>query len=65
VIRATFLHIRGVGPVTEAELWRRGVRDWADVDALSPDGGLPGALRERLKDELRGSETALAERSVE
>jgi uncharacterized protein YprB with RNaseH-like and TPR domain len=65
VIRSTFLHIPGVGPVTEAELWRRGVRDWADVDGLPEDAGLPEALRVRLRAELRGSEAALAERSVE
>jgi uncharacterized protein YprB with RNaseH-like and TPR domain len=65
VIRSTFLHIPGVGPVTEAELWRRGIRDWSDVEGLPNDGGLPESLRARLRAELAGSETALADRSVE
>jgi uncharacterized protein len=65
VIRATFLHIPGVGPITEAELWRRGVRDWADVERVPGGTDVPDSLRDRLRLELRSSEVALAERRVE
>jgi uncharacterized protein len=65
MIRSTFLHLSGVGPITEAELWRRGVRDWADVDQLGGGVGLSEALRDRMRGELRKSEAALSERRVE
>ncbi|MCI4326327.1 MAG: ribonuclease H-like domain-containing protein [Thermoplasmata archaeon] len=65
MIRSTFLHLPGVGPVTEAELWRQGVRDWREVDGLSPTAGLAPARRERLRVELQASERALAERRVD
>jgi len=65
VIRSTFLHLPGVGPVTEAELWRRGVRDWAEVDALVEPPGLAAARWDRVRAEIRASERALADRRVE
>ncbi|HKV90696.1 MAG TPA: ribonuclease H-like domain-containing protein [Thermoplasmata archaeon] len=65
MIRATFLHIPGVGPVTESELWRNGVRDWADVARLPPNASIPGPVRDRLAAAVRESEAALAERRVE
>jgi hypothetical protein len=65
MLRATFLHLRGVGPVTEANLWQRGVLDWsqllADVDRLSP---VPAPARARLRAEVAASERALAERDA-
>jgi len=61
VLRSTFLHLPGVGPVTELALWRDGVLDWRDLagraDAL---GGSP-SHRERIRQELRASERALEE----
>jgi uncharacterized protein YprB with RNaseH-like and TPR domain len=65
VIRSTFLHLPGVGPVTEAELWRRGVRDWSEVAAFPDDPGLSTPRWDRVRVELRASERALAERHVE
>ncbi len=57
MLRATFLHLPGIGPATEAELWRRGVRDWADLRAASPSAGaLTGAIA--------GSEAALGARDA-
>jgi uncharacterized protein YprB with RNaseH-like and TPR domain len=65
VIRSTFLHLPGVGPATEAELWRRGIRDWAQVPAL-PDGFVVRwAHSDRVRAELEASERALAERRVD
>jgi uncharacterized protein len=65
VIRSTFLHLPGVGPVTEAELWRRGVRDWSEVAAFPDDPGLSTPRWDRVRAELQASERALAERHVE
>ncbi|MCI4356856.1 MAG: ribonuclease H-like domain-containing protein [Thermoplasmata archaeon] len=65
MIRSTFLHIPGVGPVTEAELWRRGVRDWSDVERSARLAELPESLTGRLRTAVQESEAALAERRVD
>jgi len=63
VLRSTFVHLPGIGPATEAELWRRGIRDWRELPA-----GAPSAVRTRagaaLAVALAGSESALAGRDV-
>jgi len=61
VLRATFLHLPGVGPVTEANFWRAGVRDWRDLGARLGDFGLGPAAAERIGRALAASERALAE----
>ena len=65
MIRSTFLHLPGVGPITEAELWRRGVRDWAEFGELPEASALASARGDRVRVELAASERALAERHVE
>jgi uncharacterized protein len=64
VLRRTFLHLSGVGPVTEADLWRAGLSDWRDLLERPADLGLSSASRTRLAQELAASERALAERDV-
>jgi uncharacterized protein YprB with RNaseH-like and TPR domain len=64
VLRATFLHLSGVGRVTEAGLWRAGLRDWADLDLRAPELGLVGPHHERLRAEIAASERALTERDA-
>jgi uncharacterized protein len=64
VLRATFLHLSGVGPVTEAELWQAGLRDWQELLAREEELGLSPGARVRLEREVRASETALAERDA-
>jgi uncharacterized protein len=61
VLRATFLHLTGVGPVTEANLWRAGVRDWSTLRERGTALGLAPATNRRLAAELDASERALAE----
>ena len=61
MLRATFLHLPGVGPVTEANFWRAGVRDWRDLGARLGDFGLGPAAAERIGRALAASERALAE----
>jgi len=64
VLRATFLHLSGVGPVTEAELWRSGFRDWRDLTDRPERLGVSATTRTRLEKELASSERALTERDA-
>jgi uncharacterized protein len=62
LLRATFVHLPGIGPATEAELWRRGVRDWDALRRLADPP--PSAVRrgaDRLGAVLAESERALAD----
>jgi len=60
VLRSTFLHLPGVGPATEAALWRDGIRDWRELAEGAHPLGTSPAHRERLRAELAASEAALA-----
>jgi uncharacterized protein len=64
VLRATFLHLPGVGPVTEADLWRRGVIDWNDLREVAVVPAVPARVRQRWEAELEASERALAARDA-
>ena len=60
LLRATFVHLPGVGPVTEAELWRRGIRDWEELRRAGGTArGGPGLVAG-----LDASERALRESDV-
>ncbi len=61
MLRATFQHLPGVGPATEASFWRAGVRDWRDLAGRVGEFGLGPAAAARLLRELATSERALAE----
>jgi hypothetical protein len=63
-LRATFLHLSGIGPVTEADLWHAGVRDWQDFLARPATLGVSPTTRSRLERELERSEQALRERDA-
>ena len=63
MLRATFVHLPGIGPATEAELWRQGVRDWSEVASASGRGrGRPPDRALALG--VEASERALASRDV-
>jgi hypothetical protein len=64
VLRATFLHLPGIGPATEADLWQSGFRDWRDLLERPEALGLGAPTRARLANELARSEQALAERDA-
>jgi hypothetical protein len=64
VLRATFLHLPGIGPATEADLWHSGYRDWQDLLGWTESLGLSSPTRARLASELARSEQALAERDA-
>ncbi len=57
-LRATFLHLPGIGGTTEQNLWRQGVRDWRDFDQLEHFPGISSGRLDKVKDELRQSEAA-------
>lgn len=59
MIRSTFLHLPGIGPATEAELWRDGVRDWAGLEEERVVRSLPARAREEISRTVRASEEAL------
>lgn len=64
MLRSTFQHLPGVGPWTEAALWRAGITDW---DHLRQRGRLDGVSPERKRRweaEVVASEAALARRSA-
>jgi uncharacterized protein len=64
VLRATFLHLSGVGPVTEADLWQAGLRDWQELLGRREALGLSASARVRLEREVLASERALTERDA-
>jgi len=64
VLRATFQHLPGVGPATEADLWQAGYRDWRDLLERPGALGVSATTRARLARELERSEQALAERDA-
>ena len=61
MLRSTFLHLPGIGPVTEATLWREGVRDWSALSDRLTSLGLSEPRSVRLAREIAASERALAE----
>ena len=64
MLRATFQHMPGIGPIGEASLWDSGVRDWADFGgSLGADASRSERSR-RLLREIAASERALDERDV-
>jgi uncharacterized protein len=63
-LRATFLHLPGIGPATEAELWRQGIVRWQDLRDRPSIAGVPPERRRRLDRELDAAERALADRDV-
>lgn len=58
MLRRTFLHVPGVGYLTEERLWRSGVESWDDVGGAHAQA-IPRHLRPVLEDELGRSENAL------
>jgi hypothetical protein len=65
MLRSTFLHLPGVGPVTEVRLWRQGLVDW---QLLVEEATLPGLRPDHLtllRREIAKGETALRELRAE
>jgi uncharacterized protein len=65
VLRSTFLHLPGVGSATEAQLWRAGIRDWAELRQLAELPGVPLERRAAIDRTLDESEEALQQRNAD
>lgn len=63
-LTSTFLHLEGVGPITEMALWRQGVTDWSRLVQARQVDGISSERFARLKAEVGRSERALAERDA-
>ncbi|HTT34251.1 MAG TPA: ribonuclease H-like domain-containing protein [Thermoplasmata archaeon] len=60
VLRATFLFLPGIGPATEAELWRHGVTDWSQFVSAPALPGIAPVRQARLAREVAAAETAFS-----
>lgn len=65
MLRSTFLHLPGIGAAAEAQLWRDGARDWADLRRIANLPGVPPDRRDAIDRALDESEVALERRDAE
>lgn len=65
MLRSTFLHLPGIGRATEAQLWRAGVRDWAELRRLAELPGIAADQRAGIDRTLTDSEEALRDRNAD
>ena len=64
MLRSTFCHLPGIGPVSEAALWRSGCRSWDDFHRGGGPDDIPTPRRQQYEAELRRSEEALSRRDA-
>lgn len=64
MLRSTFLHVSGIGPWTETQLWRLGLDDWPSFRERREIPGVSAFRKRRWDTELDLGERALAERSA-
>lgn len=48
MLESSFIHIQGVGPVTERRIWERGLHDWRALLRSPADAGLSPRLTQRV-----------------
>jgi uncharacterized protein YprB with RNaseH-like and TPR domain len=48
MLESTFIHIPGIGPITERRLWERGLRDWRALLERPAAAGLSARLTQRV-----------------
>lgn len=51
MLQQTFIHIPGIGKLTERDLWRHGIRNWDDADRFEKRFGAVGARLHHKLDE--------------
>lgn len=64
MLRSTFLHIPGVGPVTEKMIWGRRIFSWDDFIAKRRKVGISENAANRIEKWLRRSERALEKKDA-
>jgi uncharacterized protein YprB with RNaseH-like and TPR domain/predicted nuclease with RNAse H fold len=52
MLQQTFLHIPGIGKLTERELWNHGIQSWDDADRFEKRFGAVGARLQQKLDEF-------------
>jgi uncharacterized protein YprB with RNaseH-like and TPR domain len=65
MLRNTFVHIEGVGPVTEARLWRQGILSWEELLRRHRSGTSTGVRLARLVPWAEDSARALRKGGIE
>ncbi len=65
MLRSTFLHLSGVGPWTETQIWRLGIRDWNEFRRRPDLPGVSAARKTRWDFELDRAEAALGDRAAD
>lgn len=60
MLKRTFMHVPGIGYVTEQRLWTQGILSWQDYFASRGYRSLPPSLCQRLDEHLEESVNALA-----
>jgi uncharacterized protein YprB with RNaseH-like and TPR domain/predicted nuclease with RNAse H fold len=64
MLRSTFLHIPGVGPVTEKMIWSRRIYSWDDFIEKRRKVGISDNVANRIEKWLRRSERALEKKDA-
>ena len=64
MIRSTFCHLQGIGPISEAAFWRSGCRTWDDFLGGKGPTGLGSERRRGWEAELKRSVAALERRDA-
>jgi uncharacterized protein YprB with RNaseH-like and TPR domain/predicted nuclease with RNAse H fold len=64
MLRSTFLHVPGVGPVTEKMLWSKGIYSWSDFTEKRGQIGISGNVASRVEKWIRRSERALEKKDA-
>jgi uncharacterized protein YprB with RNaseH-like and TPR domain len=59
MLRSTFQHLPGIGPITEAALWREAIYTWDEFRARASSVGLTPERHDRLLRELDAGEREL------
>ena len=60
MLRHTFLHLPGIGPLRERTLWQQGILDWSGFLAAAEEGRLAPGVCRTAAPLVRGSLDALA-----
>lgn len=60
MLRHTFIHVPGIGYITEQKLWTQGFLSWEDCLNKSGQRSLPAAVRSKVDQRLEESARALA-----
>ncbi len=60
MIKNTFIHIQGIGELTEKKLWEKGFRTWDDFLDKHRESGLKGQKRQSIREHLVLSKKAFS-----